>query len=348
MNSKPIILTALLASAGLGLTFAASADEQPTAFPRRHSHTSVVFKNKLWVMGGEDGVARNDVWNSADGRTWTQVTDAAAFSARTRNASVVFNNRLWVIGGIEGSNQARNDIWSSGDGATWTRVTAAAAFPARQSHTSVVFNKKIWVIGGSDGDSQKNDVWSSLDGVTWTRITAEAAFSARAGHTSVVFNKKIWVIGGSDNSSHPKNDVWSSADGVTWTQATSAAAFSARAGHTSSEVSCLLNDRKVSPYWLDKLLVIDKVKAKDLLTIEFPMVEQTVTYAMNTGAQPGNQEAGDNVEYKCTMKGNTLIDISPREKDEFYPIFLRDEYKQNKAPMKKVKRFVADTILRWH
>jgi parallel beta-helix repeat protein len=216
-----------------GVTWTQVTDS--AAFLPRDSHTSVVFNNQMWVIGGygnvgEGGAPLNDVWSSSNGVTWTQATSSAAFPPRDSHTSVDFNNQMWVIGGYRYSDT--NDVWSSSDGVTWTQATASAIFSARTGHTSVVFNNQMWVIGGYDVNGETNDVWSSSDGVTWTRKTAMAGFPPRNGHTSVVFNGKIWVIGGENDTAY-FNDVWSSSDGVTWTQATDSAAFSARAYHTS-------------------------------------------------------------------------------------------------------------------
>jgi len=198
-------------------------------------HTSVVFDNKMWVIGGAAGAVKNDVWYSSNGVTWTQATGAAAFSARHSHTSVVFDNKMWVIGGYYTGSVRLNDVWYSSNGVTWTQATGAAAFSPRYGHTSVVFDNKMWVIGGGGAPGvntdYRNDVWYSSDGVMWTQATGAAAFSARIYHTSVVFDNKMWVIGGNDDAR--KNDVWYSSNGVTWTQATGAAAFSARIYHTS-------------------------------------------------------------------------------------------------------------------
>jgi len=206
-----------------------SAQNEPK-FEARTEHTTVVFDNKLWVIGGYSNGHENDVWSSEDGIIWKLVTDEAAFDPRYGHSSMVFDNKLWVIGGIDSQNTLRNDVWFSEDGANWTLATDTASFSERWLHSSVVFDNKMWVIGGLDAD-RKNDVWFSDDGVNWSLATNEASFSPRQNHTSVVFNDRIWVIGGFDD--RRKNDVWSSEDGVTWSIATSEAAFTTRANHTS-------------------------------------------------------------------------------------------------------------------
>ncbi|MCK0158752.1 hypothetical protein MWU65_16285 [Cellulophaga sp. F20128] len=198
-------------------------------FSARLWHTSVVFKDNMWVIGGYDGNWLNDVWQSNDGISWTQITTTSPFSARHGHTVVVFNNKIWVIGGSDGNRL--NDVWQSSDGISWTQVTADAPFSERSSHTSVIFNDKMWVIGGSDGN-RLNDVWQSSDGVTWAQVITNAPFSGRTGHTSVVFENKMWIIGGSDGPTN-LNDVWQSSDGVTWAQVTADAAFPVRNGLTS-------------------------------------------------------------------------------------------------------------------
>ena len=197
------------------------------AWSARDGHSSVVFDDKIWVLGGYDSGRKNDVWYSADGINWTRATTDAAWSARNSHSSVVFDDKIWVLGGYDGSN-SKNDVWYSTDGINWTRATIAAAWTARNRHSSVVFDDKIWVLGGNDIGGNKNDVWYSADGINWDPATTDAAWSAGWGHSSVVFDGKIWVLGGGY-----KNDVWYSTDGINWVEASTAAAWDARENHSS-------------------------------------------------------------------------------------------------------------------
>ena len=197
-------------------------------FTGRRGHSSIVFDNKMWVIGGfTTSEHKNDVWSSEDGISWTQVTDAAAFSARRHHTSVVFDSKMWVIGGT-GSERA-NDVWYSTDGITWTEATSNAAFTERYNHTSIVFDDKMWLIGGQiESNVRLNDVWFSEDGVTWSEADVTSPFPAREAHTSVVFDNKMWVIAGFGQGD--RNDAWYSTDGIVWTEATNEAPFSERHG----------------------------------------------------------------------------------------------------------------------
>ena len=108
------------------------------------------------------------------------------------------------------------------------------------------------------------------------------------------------------------------------------------------------------------------LRKKDVLTLEFPMVEETVEYTVADGecsnplpegvhwvADPGPYEL-PRTRYTCYFKGNTLVDITPRQERRWlrlgkhpYPIYPRDHYKANKAPMKKVTRYVAPYTISW-
>ena len=83
------------------------------------------------------------------------------------------------------------------------------------------------------------------------------------------------------------------------------------------------NGSPIDGFWLNNYLVFDRVADNDIITIEFPMVETEEKY-----------QSGD-IEYTCRFKGNTLVDISPRdERPGFYPMYNRDEYQNNEATMK--------------
>ena len=208
-------------------------------FTKRVHHTSVVFDNKIWAIGGlvkANIPFINDVWYSSDGEHWELATAAAEFSTRRDHTSVVFNDKIWVIGGVdiivEGIDEnysLKNDVWYSTDGANWQLATEDAGFPATRQHASVVFDNKIWVIGGHGSE----EAWYSGDGVNWTLATDSLPFPYRVEHTMVVFGGKIWVIGG-NGPGGLKNDVWFSYDGIDWEQATASADFPPLTHHTSA------------------------------------------------------------------------------------------------------------------
>jgi hypothetical protein len=217
-------------------------------FDARSRLSSIVFNEKLWILGGGNYYAFGQaVWYTSNGVTWETIADSLPFLSRIGQTTLVFNNKLWIIAGADQSfgsgllfSNLYNDVWSSTDGTTWTQVTNSAAFSKRYRHTSVVYDNKMWVIGGNNNpgpwlstmSNTFNDVWYSTDGNTWTQTTNAAAFSKRYDHTSVVYDNKMWVIGGTDDTKF-MGDIWYSSDGITWTLLSPAAGFSPRCRHSS-------------------------------------------------------------------------------------------------------------------
>ncbi len=136
-------------------------------FENSHCHANVIFKNRMWVIGGYDTSA---VWYSEDGINWNLATAAAPFGRRANHEAVVFKNRIWVIGGRRPDNinngQSLNDIWYSEDGVNWKPATRSAPFKPPNGIRVIVYKNKMWIIG------QNSDVWYSTNGANWRRTTA--------------------------------------------------------------------------------------------------------------------------------------------------------------------------------
>ncbi|MBP8192427.1 MAG: hypothetical protein KAX69_02400, partial [Chitinophagales bacterium] len=133
-----------------------------TLFSKRAGHQTVLFNNKLYLIGGYGASGfKNDVWSSADGRTWNEeTTTGTKFVPLYSHQVIAYNNTLYLIGGAIGFLTS-DEIWTSKNGKDWTKQTAAA-FGTRAGHQATLFNNKICVTGGFDAASIiKNEVWFS-------------------------------------------------------------------------------------------------------------------------------------------------------------------------------------------
>jgi prepilin-type N-terminal cleavage/methylation domain-containing protein len=192
----------------------------PTRWQSRYGHTSVVYDNKIWVLGGEaTGVGlRNDVW-SYNGTNWTLVkphnaTDSNMWSPRRYHSSLVYDNKMWIMG----SDARTNDVWYSVNGNKWyqAKPNDTNGWSGRGSFATVVYNDSMWVLGGINATTRVNDVWQSRNGANWTQVKPNdgSGWSARSGLTCLSYNNSMWVIGGSTGI--VQKDVWKSTDGLTW------------------------------------------------------------------------------------------------------------------------------------
>ena len=209
----------------------------------RDSQGEVVFKNRMWILGGWQGnynPTLRDVWSSADGKSWKLIKKTAPWKHSDLPMTMVFQDKIWIMGGwyngLRVGRSASNQVWCSSDAVQWQQATKSAGWTPRLAAGAVVFNDKMWILGGienfffGDEKSVKNDVWCSVDGKQWELATNNAGWTPRAFHQAFVFNDKIWVVGGGNfrPKQHVFKDIWCSGDGVNWTQVTGEAAWPAR------------------------------------------------------------------------------------------------------------------------
>lgn len=192
----------------------------------RIAAASVVFKNKMWILGGtenyyfgDDKSLKNDVWSSENGRDWKQATANAGWSPRAYHQAAVLGNKIYVFGGgnYVPKYHAVNDVWSSEDGVHWTQVTDAAAWSPRLWFSTAVYRDKLWVLGGWSNNPSKNwgDAWYSADGKTWHELKTETKWKERHEHSAYVFQDKLWIAGG--HAQPLSSEVWSLALPRDWT-----------------------------------------------------------------------------------------------------------------------------------
>ncbi|HNY12056.1 MAG TPA: kelch repeat-containing protein, partial [Candidatus Wallbacteria bacterium] len=177
-------------------------------FTPRTSHAAVVFKNRMWVIGGFGAGYKNDIWFSYDGANWAEATSETAFTPRTGHAVFVFNDKLYIVGGYDGTKYL-NDIWSSANGTDWQKLPINSPFEPRQHHAVIVMDKKLWLIGG-DNDDTLNDIWFSDNAADWRNIPFAKNDDKRIvpanGRASLLHNGRIFITGGYDGISY-RNDT---------------------------------------------------------------------------------------------------------------------------------------------
>lgn len=186
--------------------------------PQRIFYGTAVLNNKIWMIGGFDGKNYlNDVWNSADGVHWTQVTSKSPWTPRSVKTLAVFKDEIWLLGGgvIDGGKEinqtSEREVWASKDGKGWRRVQAD--LDRKWRGTPVVFDGKLWLVGANRGGTFESAVWMTEDGSKWTELSAP--WSPRGAVAAWVFGDKLYMTGG--KSSHVENgeikfvysnDVW--------------------------------------------------------------------------------------------------------------------------------------------
>ena len=197
--------------------------QRPVPWGPRVLHYTLVFQDKIWIMGGQTvpqfapgkEVFCRDIWTTTDGITWTQVTPEEPYwPARGMiGGNVVFKDRMWILGGgtyntpETPSRKFYNDVWSSANGINWQQHVQSAPWAPRQYHDVAVFDGKMWVLGGG-APRNSNDVWYSSDGVNWHEFP-DTPWNSRHASSVFVYDNALWIAAGNNivNGAWEK-DVW--------------------------------------------------------------------------------------------------------------------------------------------
>ena len=193
-------------------------DAKEAGWSPRLAAATVVFRNKMWVLGGtenyyfgDDNSLKNDVWYSSNGHAWHQASASADWSPRAYHQAAVLNDRIYVFGGGNYVPEYKgfNDVWSSADGISWRRESESAPWHPRLWFSAVSYRDHIWVIGGWSNNPSTNwgDVWYSKNGRKWQEYRTNTNWKERHEHSAFVFQDRIWIAGG--HAQPLSSEVWS-------------------------------------------------------------------------------------------------------------------------------------------
>ena len=102
----------------------------------------------------------------------------------------------------------------------------------------------------------------------------------------------------------------------------------------ADKIESFVNDHAVKPVPAEHYLLFERLKPGDQIRLQFPIRESTRTYTI--AGKP----------YTVSFRASTVLDITPHDDSpKVYPMYRREYLKSDKAPMKKVQRFVVDRII---
>ncbi len=196
-----------------------SAGDQWNAMPpmsyARFAPAVVAVNNKLYVMGGWDGVgAVSNIVEVFNFETNTWERKANMHTAAVYAAAVTVGNAIHVMGGYNGSvylnrHQVYNTITN-----TWS---LAANLPqAKSGCEAALVSGKIYLVGGFNGSvlstNQEYDLFANL----WTEKAAMP--TARTDFALAAFDNGFYVIGGWNQTALNTNEFYHAASDTWFTQ----------------------------------------------------------------------------------------------------------------------------------
>ncbi|OSD03716.1 galactose oxidase [Trametes coccinea BRFM310] len=172
--------------------------------PPRRAHTSVLYKNKLWIFGGGNGThALNDVWTldlsgGLDRLRWEEVsTHGKKPSARGYHTANLIDNVMVVVGGSDGQ-QCFSDIWCLNlDSLLWSVIRLGESH-RRLSHTATQVGSYLFIFGGHDGANYMQDLllFNLVSLQYEPRQIAGKPPSVRGYHAACLADSRVFIFGG--------------------------------------------------------------------------------------------------------------------------------------------------------
>jgi N-acetylneuraminic acid mutarotase len=182
----------------------------------RSAHTTVMYKNELFVFGGWDGgTSNNDFFKYNIERDEWSVVEVCAGEVpapRRSHCATVYGNAMYVWGGFNGVDNCKPLIHKFDfDTMTWSVEEAKGTPPAGRSRAKCVLFQNRWAIfGGWDRVNHFKD-WYEYDFVTrtWERRPLHWLPDAIGQHSAVVHKNKIYVFGGYYQTTKlSSNNLW--------------------------------------------------------------------------------------------------------------------------------------------
>lgn len=176
----------------------------------------------MYIVGGDDGLVKSDVWVSRNyGTSFSCQTPQAPWGPRVDFASALLGESILVICGGNSVDFFR-DVWISEDGGKrWDCVQSKSPWRKRGGSSLIVWkDEELLLIGGYNEVGAMDDVWSSVDcGKSWSRKAARTPWKPRHSFNLICdsVTMELLILGGTGSEGQKFNDAWASLDGgVTW------------------------------------------------------------------------------------------------------------------------------------
>ena len=161
------------------------------------------------------------VWRSADGAAWENVTPAEGIGSGDRYVAslAVYDDQLYA--GLSGDITHGAEIWRTADGLIWTRVVENG-FAIDVYNSAVIslagYNGSLyagtvnydWYDDGHTDGPVGGEVWRSVDGVSWTPVNTPGFGTLEAYRVEqlIVFQDALYAYVSHTGGTGAGADVW--------------------------------------------------------------------------------------------------------------------------------------------
>jgi len=195
-------------------------------------HTSVVYKNNMYIFGGNGGLVENYSNNVLSyplpfkpENVFTRIeTQNTSPPARSGHSAVVYQNSMYVFGGWNGHTSLSDFHSFNFETQTWKKLESQGECPTkRRMHCTVVYKDFMYLFGGYDesrparSDNELYRYHFKTD--TWELIKCRGTIpNGRSRAAAIVKDNFMYIIGGWDRVVHFDDSFRLDLDKFTWYQ----------------------------------------------------------------------------------------------------------------------------------
>ncbi|GAB6024044.1 hypothetical protein CHUAL_008765 [Chamberlinius hualienensis] len=178
----------------------------PPSLWGRASHAATVYKDQMWIFGGERFKKENycDIWKyDFETQNWSQLSSHSRPQPFRRygHSVVTYKNYAYIYGGVIKDRNVTNELWRYNyEDNTWLRQPSDDAIACTGHTANIVENEMIIIFGHSSVYSYLNTVqhYDFVDNKWKIANASGSPVKGRFGHSSAYdpSTRKIYVYGG--------------------------------------------------------------------------------------------------------------------------------------------------------
>lgn len=195
-------------------------------------HTSVVYKNNMYIFGGNGGLVENYSNNVLSyplpfkpDTVFTRLeSQSTAPPARSGHSAVVYQDSMYVFGGWNGHTSLSDFYCFNFETQTWKKMESQGTPPSkRRMHCTVVYNDCMYLFGGYDESRparSDNDLYQyHFKTDTWEVVKCRGILPCgRSRAAAVVRDNFMYIVGGWDRVVHFDDSYRLDLDKFIWYQ----------------------------------------------------------------------------------------------------------------------------------
>nr|CAI5831057.1 unnamed protein product [Callosobruchus analis] len=191
--------------------------------PCLQEHTAVVYKDCIYVFGGEVGFSaatETPLWvYDIRGNSWKKKRTKKGVTTpkgRRGHTALVYNGSMLIYGGYQDLKGSCNELWAYHfDTDSWHLLSPSSSTessstcpPARHKHSAVLSDGCMWIFGGMTDLQARSDLWRWEVGPgRWRLVKPKTGPGPLHGHAACVLYKSMYVFGG-ERGGEPCDELW--------------------------------------------------------------------------------------------------------------------------------------------